>query len=74
MMVHGVGFVNGNIGGNAIPSILDPSQQLGNVYYVHPSNGPSSIVITPVSNHSNYHVWARLMGKARGGKNKFDFF
>ncbi|KEH29893.1 hypothetical protein MTR_4g055525 [Medicago truncatula] len=57
-MVRGVGVINGNAGGNVISPILDPSQQLGNSYYVYTSNGPSSIVITPVLNHSNYHVWA----------------
>jgi activator of HSP90 ATPase len=70
--LYGVGVVNGNVGGNVIPQILNPSQQLGNIYYIYSSNGPSSIVITPVLNHSNYHVWAHSMRKAHGGKNKFD--
>ncbi|MCI40253.1 receptor-like serine/threonine kinase, partial [Trifolium medium] len=44
-----------------------------NVYHVHPSDGPSSVSITPVLTHSNHHAWARSMRRALGGKNKFDF-
>ncbi|CAJ2649025.1 uncharacterized protein LOC123908870 [Trifolium pratense] len=51
----------------------DPSQQPGNVYYVHPSDGPSSVSITPVLNHSNYHSWTKSMRRPLGAKNKFDF-
>lgn len=46
---------DGNIvvnGGGVVPSILDPSQQSGNVYYVHPSDGPSPVAITPVLNNA----------------------
>src|SRR3954464_326111 len=49
--------------------ILDPISP----YYVHPSDGPSSISITPVLNGSNYHSWARSMRRALRGKMKFDF-
>jgi len=48
-------------GGVVIPPFLNPSQQPGNVYYVHPSDGPSSVTATPVLNNSNYHSWARSM-------------
>jgi hypothetical protein len=52
---------------------LDPSQQPGNVYYVHSSDGPSSVSISPKLTHSNYHSWTRLMRRALGAKNKYDF-
>jgi hypothetical protein len=55
----------------AIPQ--DPSQTPGNVYHIHPSDGPSSVSVTPVLTHLNYHAWARLMRRAIGAKNKFDF-
>ncbi|MCI60210.1 receptor-like serine/threonine kinase, partial [Trifolium medium] len=51
----------------------DPSQIPGNVYYVHSSDGPSSVSVTPVLTHSNYHAWARSMRRALGAKNKYDF-
>ncbi|GAU46782.1 hypothetical protein TSUD_351810 [Trifolium subterraneum] len=51
----------------------DPSQIPGNIYYVHSSDGPSSVAVTPVLTHSNYHAWARSMRRALGAKNKFDF-
>jgi hypothetical protein len=51
----------------------DPSQIPGNVYYVHSSDGPSSVSVTPKLNHSNYHSWTRSMRRALGAKNKFDF-
>ena len=73
-MVRGNAAANGGANGGAVAQpILDPSQQPGNVYYVHPSDGPSSVAITPVLNNSNYHSWARSMRRALGGKNKFDF-
>ncbi|MCI67337.1 hypothetical protein A2U01_0088596, partial [Trifolium medium] len=39
----------------------DPSQIPGNMYHVHPSDGPASVSITRVLTHSNYHAWARSM-------------
>jgi hypothetical protein len=51
----------------------DPSQIPGNVYYVHSSDGPSTVSVIPKLNHSNYHAWARSMRRALGSKNKFDF-
>ncbi|PNX57931.1 hypothetical protein L195_g058939, partial [Trifolium pratense] len=33
----------------------------GDVYYVYPSDGPTSIVVKPVLTHSNYQAWARSM-------------
>lgn len=48
---------------------IDPSSP----YYVHPSDGPTSISITPVLTGSNYHSWARSMRRALGGKMKYDF-
>jgi len=68
-MVRG-GNVVINGGGNrgvVVPPILDPSQQPGNVYYVHPSDGPSSVAITPVLNNFNYHSWVLTMRGALGG-------
>jgi hypothetical protein len=53
--------------------MVDPSQQPGNVYYVHSSDGPSSVSISPKLTHSNYHSWRRSMRRALGAKNKYDF-
>jgi len=62
---------NGGVNGRAvIPPLLDPSQQPGNVYYVH----PSSVTVTPVLNNSNYHSWARSMRRALGGKEQIQFY
>jgi hypothetical protein len=51
----------------------DPSHTSGNVYYIHSFDGPSSVVVTPVLTHLNYHGWARSMRRALGAKNKFNF-
>ncbi|MCI31496.1 hypothetical protein A2U01_0052708, partial [Trifolium medium] len=45
---------------------FDPSQNPGDVYYVHASDGPSSIAVKLVLNHSNYQAWARSMRQALG--------
>lgn len=64
-----------NGAGNAVAfvaQVQDLSQQLRNVYYVHPSDGSSSVSVTPVLTHSNYHAWEGSMRCTLGGKNKFD--
>lgn len=62
----------GQGGGNA-GVVTDPSQNPASHYFVHPSDGPNSITVTPVLSGSNYHVWARSMRRALGSKNKFRF-
>jgi hypothetical protein len=43
------------------------------IYYVHPSEGPNSVVVTPPLTGSNYLAWSRSMKRALGAKNKFAF-
>lgn len=42
-------------------------------YYVHSSEGPSSLVIAPKLNGSNYLAWNRSMKRALRAKNKLVF-
>jgi len=42
-------------------------------YYIHPSKGPNSILITPLFDGSNYLAWHRSMKLASGVKNKLAF-
>nr|ABD32757.1 Integrase, catalytic region [Medicago truncatula] len=53
--------------GNSAPSNSDSP------YYIHPSDGPSSLIITPKLNGSNYLAWHRSMQRALGAKNKLVF-
>jgi hypothetical protein len=62
----------GNYGAGAVV-YTDPSNDPSDIYYVHASDGPNTITVKPVLNHSNYQVWARSMRRALGGKNKFEF-
>jgi hypothetical protein len=57
----------------AHPPLVDPSSDPSNPFYVHPSDGPSSVKVTPPLNGSNYHAWARSMRRALGAKLKFEF-
>jgi len=43
------------------------------VFYVHPSEGPNYVTITPLFTGSNYLAWSRWMKCALGAKNKFAF-
>jgi len=43
------------------------------VFYVHPSEGPNSVVVTPLLTGSNYLAWSRSMQRALGAKNKLVF-
>jgi hypothetical protein len=43
------------------------------VFYVHPSEGPNTVVVTPLLTGSNYPAWSRSMQRALGAKNKLAF-
>jgi len=43
------------------------------VFYVHPSEGPNSVLVTPPLDGSNYLAWSRSMIRAFGVKNKLKF-
>ncbi|PNY15323.1 hypothetical protein L195_g012017, partial [Trifolium pratense] len=44
-------------GAAPLPPPLDPISDPNGPYYVHSSDGPSSVKVTPVLNGSNYHSW-----------------
>jgi hypothetical protein len=54
-------------------STFEDPKDHSNPYFVHPSDGPSSVTVSPVLDGSNYHSWARSMRRALGGKMKFEF-
>jgi len=43
------------------------------VFYVHPSEGPNSVLVSPPLDGSNYLAWSRSMIRAFGAKNKLKF-
>ncbi|MCI38901.1 receptor-like serine/threonine kinase, partial [Trifolium medium] len=51
---------------SAPPPPADPSSDPSSPYYVHSSDGPSSVKVMPLLNGSNYHSWARSMRHALG--------
>jgi hypothetical protein len=56
------------------PPPADPSTDPTSPYYVHSSDGPSSVKVMPLLTGANYHSWARSMRRALGAKLKFEFF
>ncbi|XP_045818143.1 uncharacterized protein LOC123910897 [Trifolium pratense] len=54
---------------NSIEQLQDRSSP----YYVHPSDGPSSVTVKPLLTGSSYHSWVRSMWCALGGKMKYEF-
>jgi hypothetical protein len=52
---------------------MDPSSDPTSSYFVHSSDGPSSVKVTPVLTGANYHSWSRSMRRALGGKLKLEF-
>jgi hypothetical protein len=52
---------------------LNTQQNVDSVFYVHPSEGPNSVVVTPLLTGSNYLAWSRSMQRALGAKNKLVF-
>ncbi|GAU31202.1 hypothetical protein TSUD_210590 [Trifolium subterraneum] len=55
------------------PMVTDPSTDQSSPYFVHPSDGPSSVKVTPTLTGSNYHSWSRSMRRALHGKLKIEF-
>ncbi|KAK2450734.1 putative mitochondrial protein [Trifolium repens] len=51
----------------------DPSTDPTSPYYVHSSDGPSTVKVSPPLNGANYHSWSRSMRRALGGKMKIEF-
>lgn len=51
----------------------EPTSDPTSPFYIHPSDGPSSVKVTPVLKGYNYHSWARSTRRALGGKLKLDF-
>jgi len=43
------------------------------IFYVHPSEGPKSVIVTPLLTRSNYLAWSRSMQRTLGAKNKLVF-
>jgi len=43
------------------------------IFYVHPSEGPNSVTVTPLLTRSNYLAWSRSMQRALGAQNKLSF-
>jgi len=52
---------------------MDPLQNPVNPYYLHPSENPGMILVSPALDGSNYHTWSRRMKRALLSKNKIKF-
>jgi hypothetical protein len=55
------------------PVVQNQQANQDSVYFVHPSEGPNSVLVTPPLNGSNYLAWSRSMRRALGAKNKLSF-
>lgn len=49
-------------------SLIDTQMDQSIPYYVHSSDGSSTVNVTPILGGSNYHSWAGLMRCALGVK------
>jgi hypothetical protein len=57
----------------ALIIVPPPANNADSIFYVHPSEGPNSLTVTPQFNGSNYLAWSRSMCRALGAKNKLSF-
>ncbi|XP_039682887.1 uncharacterized protein [Medicago truncatula] len=51
----------------------DPSQDPRSPYFLHPSENPGAVLVSPSLNDNNYHNWSRAMRRALSSKNKIKF-
>jgi len=63
------GFKKENRSNEATDPTMNPSSPL----FIHPSEGPSSVSITPVLDGTNYQSWSRAIKMALISKNKMAF-
>jgi len=57
-----------------VPAHLQqPNQDNDYAFFVHPSEGPNYLIVSPKLNGSNYIAWNRSMQWALGRKNKVGF-
>jgi len=54
-------------------TVTNPSQSTASKYYVHPSDGPNFVKVTPILDKSNYLSWAWAIRRALMVNNKFQF-
>ncbi|KAK2406745.1 putative mitochondrial protein [Trifolium repens] len=52
---------------------VDPTSDPSSPFFVHPSDGPSSVKVSPVLTGANYLSWSRSMRRALGAKLKLEF-
>ncbi|PNY09652.1 hypothetical protein L195_g006206 [Trifolium pratense] len=53
-----------------VSPVIPPATNTDSVFYVHPREGPNSVVVTPCLNGSNYLAWSISMRRALGARNK----
>jgi hypothetical protein len=51
----------------------EPTADHSSPFFVHPSDGPSTVTVSPLLTGSNYQAWSRSMKRALGAKMKLDF-
>nr|KYP37213.1 hypothetical protein KK1_041603 [Cajanus cajan] len=51
----------------------NPTMNLSSPFFIHPSEGPSSVSITPVLDGTNYQSWSHAIRMALISKNKMAF-
>lgn len=49
------------------------NDDIDSIYYIHPSEGPNLVKLTPLLTGPNYLSWSRSMQRALGAKNKLAF-
>lgn len=54
-------------------AVTNPALNRASKYYVHPSEEPDFVIVSPKLDGSSYLAWTRPMHIALGAKNKFQF-
>ena len=58
---------------NSGSSSDDPSLNPSSSFFIHPSEGPTSVFITPALDGTNFHSWSRAIRMTLISKNKMAF-
>lgn len=53
--------------------VVDQSLNPNSPYYLHPSENPGSVLVSPALNGTNFYNWSKVMRRALSSKNKIKF-
>ena len=66
-------FLRRSMADEVVTPPIQSEQPMNNFLYLHPSENPTTSLVSPVLDSTNYHSWSRSIITALSAKNKVEF-